>query len=279
MTCVQGGYNNWYTLKFDGSTEDKFEMLFDSKLARPMTWQDASDYTAQKIAENYSNLYLGLSGGLDSEYVANVFLRNNIPFTPVIICLPQSIEHDYALKWCRDHNIKPKVVEFELDDRRLYPEIARLVKALNFYSNGCVVNSWLTNWVIEQGGHLVTGEPTLGQRYYHRPITELMDVWWIQFTSQLVFPDYDHPGAFLSYTPEIFLSQALHLDTTLDDAESRSKLHNIPYRPKLRYPVEIISRPRLLDIIKIHKLQPASLSPKDGGCSWDRKTLIEKLHV
>lgn len=282
MISVAGGHNNWYTLKFGNKANDSdnFEMSFGSNLSKVMSWNDAADFTAKKIAERYNNIYLGLSGGLDSEFVANVLLRNNIKFTPVIVGLPKSTEHHYALKWCRDHDIEPKVFELEFEDRRLYPEVARLVKTLGFYSHGCVVSSWITNWVIQQGGHLVTGEPTLGQRYYHRPITDLMDVWWVQFISQLVFPNYDHPGGFLNYTPEIVLSQAVHLDTALDDAESRAKLHNLPYRPKLSHPLEIISTQRLVDILSIHKLHPVSLSPKNGGCGWDKKDLIEKLqHV
>lgn len=281
MISVQGGHNNWYTLNFGAVPgTDSFEMLFGSNLAQPMSWKDASNYTAHLISKRYDNLYLGLSGGLDSEYVANVLWRNNIDFVPVIICLPQSVDHHYAIKWCRDHAVEPKIFEFEFDDRRWYPEVERVVSALGFFTQACVVNSWLTNWVMQQGGHLITGEPTLGQRYFHKPITDLMDVWWIQLISQLVFPAYDHPAGFLNYTPEIFLSQALHLDTSLDDPESRAKLHELPYRAKISLPVPVISERLRHNIIKLNNLSLIAPSPKIGGCAWDRQELIQKLqHV
>lgn len=275
MIEVQGGHNNWYTFQYQEGT---FKMLFDSALAKPMSWDKASTYTAHKIAEKYDNLYLALSGGLDSEYVANVLWRNNIDFTPLIVCLPYSVDHHYAIKWCRDHQVEPEVIELELDDRRLYPEVERLISATGLYSHGCVINSLITNWVMQKGGYLITGEPTLGQRYNHKPITDLLDVWWIEFISQLVFPNYDHPAGFLNYTPEIFLSQALHLDTKLDDVESRAKLHGLPYRAKLSPPMPVLSDRMLHNIISINKLEGTGLTPKDnGGCEWDRTALIEKL--
>jgi hypothetical protein len=279
MITVQGGHDNWYTLHFDNESASagNFEMSFESGLARPMSWTDAADYTAQQIAKKYDNLYLALSGGLDSEFVADVLWRNKIKFTPVIVCLPHSADHHYAIKWCRDRGIEPQVFELEFNDRRLYPEAERLINALGFYSNGCVITSWITNWVQQQQGHLITGEPTLGQRYYHRPITEFMDVWWVQLISQLVFPDYDHPAGFMIYTPEIMLSQAMHLDSSIDDVESRAKLYDLPYRAKLNPPLDIITDRILHNIINVGKLRWSGPMTEQGGHGWDRKVLIEKL--
>lgn len=282
MIEVQGGHNSWYTFQYNNECDKPgtFKMLFDSNIATAMSWRAASDYTIQKIVEKYDNIYLALSGGLDSEYVANILWRNNVNFTPVVVCLPRCVDHHYAIKWCRDHQVEPKVFELEVDDRRLYPEVERLIAATGFYNHGCVINSWITNWVIQQGGHLVTGEPTLGQRYAHRPITDLMDVWWIEFISQLVFPDYDHPAGFLNYTPEIFLSQALHLDTLLDDVESRAKLHGLSYRAKLSPPIEIMTSRLLNNIVTVNKLEVVGHVPKNGGCEWYKQDLIKKLqHV
>ena len=282
MIQVQGGHNKWYTLRFDNDSTEAgtFEMLFDHGIAKSMSWQQASDYTAECIANRYDNLYVAMSGGIDSEYVADVLWRNQIKFTPIILCVPYSVDHHYAMRWCRARNIEPVVFEFEMNDRRLYNEVTRLVNALGFYTNGCVITSWITQWVQQQGGHLVTGEPTLGQRYYHKPITEYMDVWWVQLISQLVFPDYDHPGGFMFYTPELFLAQAVNLNTTVDDVESRAELYGLPYRAKLNPPLEIISDKIFHNIVKINKLNWRGPVTEQGGYGWDRDQLISILkHV
>ena len=66
-----------------------------------MSFNDAADYTANLIAHKYDNLHLCFSGGLDSEYVATVLCRNEIPFTPVILLTPNNAEIWYAFKFCK----------------------------------------------------------------------------------------------------------------------------------------------------------------------------------
>ena len=84
------GLNNW--INIDWSTKLPTCTMNFSNLT-VMSKQDAIDHTVNKLIENYSNLYVCLSGGIDSEFVANCLLERNVPFTPVIvICFSPSCQ-------------------------------------------------------------------------------------------------------------------------------------------------------------------------------------------
>ena len=63
---------------------------------------------------NLDNTLLYLSGGLDSELVANALLDSNKPFTPVIFfyvdnhnTILNSKDTDFAIRFCKKHNLQP----------------------------------------------------------------------------------------------------------------------------------------------------------------------------
>ena len=49
--------------------------------------KECIDYAVEKITEKYENFYVALSGGIDSEFVANSLLERGINFIPVIVNL------------------------------------------------------------------------------------------------------------------------------------------------------------------------------------------------
>lgn len=66
----------------------------------------------------YDNLYVAMSGGIDSEFVAQTFLDLGIPFKPIIFRVSDLNELDiwWAFKWCRDNSIEPVVVDATIED-------------------------------------------------------------------------------------------------------------------------------------------------------------------
>lgn len=69
-------------------------------------------------ANKTGRLHLLYSGGLDSEYVFNVFLKLGFDFTPVIIKLSNYNQHDlkYAFDFCESKNIRPTVIDIDFDE-------------------------------------------------------------------------------------------------------------------------------------------------------------------
>ena len=105
------GHNNWFDINLKKGLNNN-EIPFEANLSIPIKpivtdFTIASDQTAKLIANTYQNLYICLSGGLDSEYVAKVFLRNKIPFTAIIICTMENVgEVWFAKHFCNQNNLR-----------------------------------------------------------------------------------------------------------------------------------------------------------------------------
>jgi hypothetical protein len=233
------GYNNWFDIKIDHNPTDikqsKFDVIFNhTKPTKSMSFQDSADYTAKTIADDYDNLYLSMSGGLDSEFIAEVFFRNNIPFTPIIAATDTSVDYHYALYWCKIRNIKPVIVNLSEEEAKYFNFVANILKTKQFGPREAYIPTYLSTLISTQNGHLVTGEATLNfkTKSFDSCIGEVFKSDYHQFMVELIYPG-QHPGGFLFYTPEIVLSTAINIDTTLNDAYARTKLYDIvPFRPK-----------------------------------------------
>lgn len=276
------GHNNWFDINVDhrpaeSATESPFSVTFNhSKPIEVMPFQDAADFTAQKIANDYDNLYVGLSGGLDSEFVANVLFRNKIPFTPIIVAFSYTLEHYFALHWCRKHNIEPVVIDLEINDPVFLPWCTSIALTRKFRFRAALMSAYVSTIVDKQNGHLITGEATIGWRTstFDEAIGNKFKVSHHQFFVDLLNPDR-HPSGFLFYTPELLLSTALNIDTSLEDASSRAKLYeNVAYRPKSWPP----AMPLSMDVRKLieHRCGVADLADISMQ-TWDKEELITML--
>ena len=95
---------------------------YDINVVQPTkNYQDACKEAAHiaKYQAEKSNLELTLlmSGGVDSEAMAHVFLNAGVKFTPVIIEMNNGLnDYDikYALDFCRNTNLTPKIYHFNV---------------------------------------------------------------------------------------------------------------------------------------------------------------------
>lgn len=65
--------------------------------------------------KTFNNIALGLSGGADSESIAELLYRNKIKFTPIIVDYVGKNSHDiaYAIRWCHLRQIPYKLVTLD----------------------------------------------------------------------------------------------------------------------------------------------------------------------
>ena len=83
------------------------------------TYYEETKLSAEKIWEaRLGPLYLMYSGGVDSEYILNVFLQLGMPIRPVIIKLNNYNDHDikYAIDFCKSKNVDPLMINFDFDN-------------------------------------------------------------------------------------------------------------------------------------------------------------------
>lgn len=236
--------NNWLSVTWDGLPARQYKENICVEFRERgsiMDFQDACDQVAQDIASKYKNLYLAFSGGSDCEAVANALVRNNIPFTPVILKIQsiQNIEQWYAENWCKQHNIKPTILEIsheDLDKNILlkYSQITLPRQPLG------LLPCYIAEYVDSQNGHLLTGNQL---EYY--PDHEQM----AYLDSQLdgyqgfIFQETDmyidtvwankHPFGFFYWTPDIMASFINAWDESLTIQENKAQIYKVNIRPKL----------------------------------------------
>lgn len=267
----RGGENNWYSLKITTTTVN---LEFTHNTVKRMLFQDAADYTAVSIASKFSNLYVLMSGGLDSEFVAHVFHRNKIPFIPVIASIPKILDHYYALNWCQERGITPVFFEFKKNDPRILGHYCKNWKVHGFSSEASAVISFLLDYVKAQGGNAVIGEPALTNvsTNFYEPIGDMFSIGAIHLLPFLANTP-NMPGGFFIYTPEILLSAALELDSSKNDAQARSKLYNIPYRPKIVKLPSHVDESVSASLLKTHP----DVIDNELSCVWTRQDLIKTI--
>jgi hypothetical protein len=237
------GYKGWYQSNLKKGSIDNFNNKFDVKfnLSEPIknfSFQEASDYTARLIDSKYKNLHLLLSGGLDSEFVAKVLLRNRINFNPIIVQTPlNEAEYWYAFKFCDENNLTPMVLDFRGDK---YHELLKEMLIVSITLKLSIQWSCLPNAVVKliDNISLLTGfgEPFANSKSYSEPMGDVFDLGDNFHWLDLEYGDL-HPGGFFTYTPEIFRSMILEVDTTKNTQIAKAELYNIIARSKTNQPV------------------------------------------
>lgn len=271
------GHTNWYTVSLQNKqTYNEFSLKFNlSTPATLMEFDQAADRTAQQIHRDYENLHLALSGGLDSEFVATVLRRNQIPFTPVVVAFKKTQEHYYALEWCRKNNMTPLILHLDEDDVDYVRYCHEVTQQHRIHSVSNLMSCYIANLIKDSGGHLVTGDPTIPglTTAYDEPAGDMYQVYWFEFLVELVHPG-QHPGAFFFYTPEMALAYATHVDTSLNDASARASLYQtVAYRPKTFPPPVPIS----VDVRNKMKVACRELAIRETGCEWRKENFIDLL--
>ena len=231
------GHNNWININHKLCLNTK-TTPFEIELAIPQkinfNFEEASNITASLIANTFDNLYLCLSGGMDSEYVASVLLRNKIPFVPVLLKTKNNLsELWYAYHFCSKNNLKPLVLDYSTKNNKLLHTMFK-------YSRAAAINitiSFFPHVVAEHvaalGGSLITGygDPFDYSNDYANVTDDRLELEEHDFYLDINFGT-QHPGGFLSYTPDMFFSLVKHLPLGINIQAAKEHLYQVPGRSK-----------------------------------------------
>jgi hypothetical protein len=109
--------NNYWTFTGNGET---WKSLFSPWPKTHKSFYQESIRTAEKITdERIGDILVMYSGGIDSEYVLNVFRDINAPVTPVLIRLSSGLNyHDfrYAVEYCDRNCITPIIIDIDFEE-------------------------------------------------------------------------------------------------------------------------------------------------------------------
>lgn len=248
--------DNWIDISWDGLplrvVKENLQVKINRKAKFLPNFDTICNQTAVEIYDSHKNLYLALSGGSDSEYVASCLVRNRIPFTPLILNYTQATTRDqkyeqwYAIQWCKKHQIEPKIIDsaeymYSEDEKQKYIYLrARQYLGIGTYS-------FLQVLMEELDGKLITGnqleyypdheqmtylEPQLGN--YVGFVMEEADVYLETLVAN------KHPWAFYYWSPEVMASFVNSWDTKLTMQENKSAIYKTSPRPKFYYPNDFI---------------------------------------
>lgn len=226
---IKCGFENW--VQCNPNLTEQFAMEFaPSRAVLPIGFQKAADYTAKLINVQYKNLYLCLSGGIDSEYAATVLLRNEIDFIPVILDADfVRTEVQYAYKFCSSRNIVPQVIDYTGPDghHRLIKELAALAYKLNVPMDQGLIPNLVASLIPDAS--ILTGYGDPFAVNVNSPIGNVNEFYDHDYYLHL---SGNHPGAFFSYTPELLCAMVKEMDTTKNIQDAKQQLYGIGWRPK-----------------------------------------------
>jgi hypothetical protein len=232
-------------------TGDTWQLKFTT-VTRPVKsyWEEINDMAEYMYANKTGKIHLLYSGGMDSEFVFNLFLEKGFEFTPVIIQLtPDYNNHDikYALDFCESKCITPVIYKIDFDNFVKSGKIIDIAKSVQCSAYQIPTTMFVAG---QLDGFVVMGDCPPYIR--PDPITkiwsyvELEKVWSI--LKYFEKNNLDGCPWFLSWSPELLLSylqdpifQALADNKILGKLGSNSsKIHvynrgnnfNIPNRTK-----------------------------------------------
>lgn len=226
-TWVDAGHDSWCSVKL---TTQGLRFKVNRPGQQWMTFWDACNHTAKCLSNDWAQypLYLALSGGVDSECVAEALLRNQIKFTPIILDVENVLELEtwYAKHWCWRNSIKP--ILLRLNGHEYERQMLPLMKRIKHTHNQPMPPLFLAAYAEQLGGKLITGLSEINfdlatKRFYN----DVMD-WAVE-----LFHDTKHPCGFFSYTAELAASYIKAFDIDINEQYNKLQIYSVPPRPKM----------------------------------------------
>lgn len=251
------GYNGWIKYRFNRNYANPYvDSDMDMYLCptAPSEVKDidqVGDSIAAELYETYGNIYVGMSGGIDSEWVAKCFHRQGIPFTPIIYEANNLNQMDtwWAKKWCAENNLTPLIVKEYQGPFTI--GILKLASSMCLRTpGGPYMMSKLHKYIKDHGGNLVLGagfpeyfpDPNLGYmqtRYRDNKLVNsdgtIKNTGWLLHEADITIQrliGHDNPcWNFLSWRPEIVLSY-ISMRGQGTSEFNKSKIFKCDPRPK-----------------------------------------------
>jgi len=281
--------DNWIDISWDGlpkrKQKENLRVIFNQKADKIIPFDQACDQTAQEIYSQHKKLYVALSGGCDSENVANAFYRNKIPFTPVILIYDhvthqdQILESWYAIQWCKKNNVEPLVIHSQdfvgsIEEKRLFLDIRPRL----FF--GGITSALLSKSIKKLDGVLVTGYqleyyPDYEQMTYLEPQLGNYVGFVMEETDQYleaICPD-QHPWGFHYWSPDVLAAFVNEWDVSMTMQENKANIYKVPQRPKIGYPSDILSKEKFSNRKRI----ASEFGTLDCALLGTKQSLLEKL--
>lgn len=260
--------NNWVTSNIKQRIEDPsldFQVILNPYEFEKVDFKTAARNVAIEIGEKYDNLFLGLSGGLDSEFLLRLFVGLGIQIQPVIVS-NYSNRHEtaFAFRACDELKIKPVVIEPN-DPKTFYVFKKYIFEKFKIAATYSVFSLIAADYVYERNGVLITGNHLIGDA--GDPLDTLCSNDW-DFHTEVLYEGLVNIDP-LMYTPQI--AYACINGITEDWNIHKAKLFEIAIREKLRpiYSQTLENRMDQLLMSRTHR--------PNHNCSWKANEVFNNI--
>lgn len=215
--------NNWLQTNIRNrliNPKSTFVVYINHRDYEKISFDEASNRVVEKIINKHDNIYVPLSGGMDSEYVFNCFLGHK--FTPIIVNTPANkLESTYAFRKCKDTGIQPIVIEKSEKEmvKIYYDEIYKKIRGKGYNSTASYIAG---KYADEHNGVAIIGE------HGYDGLNE-----WDFYNDALIHEN--NSIYFFMYDPEIFSAMIDAYELGEDHQIFKAKLYGIPLRQKMKY--------------------------------------------
>jgi len=224
--------NDWLTHNLRERLRNKnadLQVKFNIPKYRKLNFDEATKEVAEKLYALNNKLFVGLSGGIDSEYVFRRLTKLNIPFKPVIVystCYKE--ESSIAFDICKEYSVNPTVINIDEKDI-IFRHKTQVHDVINSFGIGSIPALVMAEYARENDGIYIKGEHMVGDME-NKVCTEINE--W-DFYTDVLYPGYTYD--FFLHTPEIVYSMVSEMCNTPDENSQQFKcrLYNIPYRDKI----------------------------------------------
>jgi len=228
-----------------------FDVKFNITGFSDISFADALEQVCSELKQ-MGDLYLGLSGGMDSEFICRVLHKHGVKFEPIITLYNNKEESDFAVSLCEELGIEPIV--HQISHKKIFESHKKyLVDILNGCGDYAILAILAAEYVSHNGGgtfisgehFILDGEDIIKNMNYFTHLAEY------DFYNYVLFENVKCIDPLLHY-PEIprHMLKCGYENQEYSWNQIRSEIYNIVPREKARARLDYaVETPRKCDPI------------------------------
>lgn len=248
--------NNWLTTNIkEKAINNDLDLIatFNPYSYTKTSFDMACKNVCDKIVALDKPIYVGFSGGIDSEFVVRTFIKHNIPFTAVSVNTGTNrYEWLYIQKLFREYPNLTKILLDVSEPKAFFQKLINICKAFNTPALGSIGSIEAAQYVKSQNGIFVIAEHFISTKYDNSGIIMVETSEWDHYYDVLVDDNLVIP--FFMYDLPIVESYVSQFNNE-KIGFFKSDLYSLPFRPKFYHNFENKNMLNVYNAI-VSKLRP-----------------------
>lgn len=238
--------NDWLTTNIKEKAKNNtldFSIKIKSYDYQKVSFDVACANLCNKIISINKDIFVGFSGGIDSEFVVRKLMKHNIPFTAIVArTCTNRYEMMYAENFFRENPNINKIILDISNPKLFFEKYIDICKTFNVAAVGSVGAIESAKFAKQQNGIFILGEHLIGTKHDLNNTLMIESAEWDHYYDVLVGGETVLP--FFTYDLPIVQSYVSEFNSFSHDT-FKSSLYSLPFRPKFKYTFENI---RLYDV-------------------------------